>query len=51
MNRPLKTVFAFFADAENDRQWRPAVKEITREGDVGMGTVYRQRPAGRGVVR
>jgi hypothetical protein len=26
INRPLETVFAFFAGAEDDRQWRPAVR-------------------------
>ena len=48
IERPLSMVFAFFADAENDRQWRPAVKEITRTGEVGVGATYRQRVAGPG---
>jgi hypothetical protein len=30
INRPPAAVFAFFADSENDPQWRPHVKEITR---------------------
>jgi len=39
-----------FADAENDLEWRSGVKEIKRQGELGVGTRYRQRlngPAGR----
>jgi uncharacterized protein YndB with AHSA1/START domain len=48
INRPPHVVFAFFADGENDPQWRPLVKEITRNGPVGPGMTYRQRVAGPG---
>jgi uncharacterized protein YndB with AHSA1/START domain len=48
INRPPAAVFAFFADSENDLQWRPHVKEITRNGPVGPGMTYRQRIAGPG---
>jgi hypothetical protein len=41
-------VFAYFADGENDPQWRPAVKQIVRNGPIGPGMTYRQRVAGPG---
>jgi uncharacterized protein YndB with AHSA1/START domain len=41
-------VFAFFADSENDLQWRPHVREISRNGPIGPGMTYRQRVAGPG---
>jgi len=50
IHRPPSTVFAYFADGENDPQWRPMVKEIARNGPIGPGMTYRQRiagPAGR----
>jgi carbon monoxide dehydrogenase subunit G len=40
--RPVDAVFAFVADSENDRRWRPAVLDITRLSGEGRGTVYRQ---------
>jgi uncharacterized protein YndB with AHSA1/START domain len=46
--RPQAEVFAFFADAENDPQWRPGVKQIKREGPLGVGARYTQRIAGPG---
>jgi uncharacterized membrane protein len=46
--RPQAEVFAFFADAENDPQWRSAVKSIKREGPLAVGTRYTQRVAGPG---
>jgi len=46
INRPIHDVFAFFADAENDTQWRSGVKEIRRNGELGVGTQYHQRVAG-----
>jgi uncharacterized membrane protein len=46
--RPADAVFAFFADSENDPQWREHVKEITRNGSVGPGMTYQQRIAGPG---
>ena len=48
INRPADVVFAYFADGENDPQWRPAVKEIARNGPIGPGATYRQRVAGPG---
>ena len=39
IHRPITEVFAFFADAENDPQWRSEVKEIKREGELGVGLV------------
>jgi uncharacterized protein YndB with AHSA1/START domain len=48
INRPPDTVFAFFADSENDPQWRPLVREISRNGPIGPGVTYRQRIAGPG---
>ncbi|MGZ0148386.1 SRPBCC family protein [Kribbella sp. WER1] len=53
INRPPAAVFAYFADGENDPQWRPAVQEITRNGPLGPGATYHQRiagPAGRPVA-
>jgi uncharacterized protein YndB with AHSA1/START domain len=44
----LPAVFAFFADAENDPQWRTAVREIKREGQLGIGSRYHQQVAGPG---
>lgn len=48
IHRPLADVFAYFADGENDVQWRPAVKEIARNGPIGPDMTYRQRIAGPG---
>jgi uncharacterized protein YndB with AHSA1/START domain len=48
IHRPQAAVFAYFADGENDPQWRPAVKEIVRNGPIGPGMTYRQRVAGPG---
>lgn len=50
--RPPAVVFAYLADAENDRNWRPGVAEITRTSGEGVGTRYRQvvnGPGGRTV--
>lgn len=46
--RPQAEVFAFFADAENDPQWRPAVAMIKRNGPLAVGVRYTQRIAGPG---
>jgi uncharacterized protein YndB with AHSA1/START domain len=46
--RPVGDVFAFLANAENDRQWRSGVIEMTRAGGQGVGTTYRQVVAGPG---
>jgi len=48
IDRPPAEVFAFFADAENDPQWRSGVLSIRRVGLLGVGTVYEQSVAGPG---
>jgi uncharacterized protein YndB with AHSA1/START domain len=48
ISRPVGDVFAFLADAENDKQWRSGVIEITRTGGQGVGTTYRQIVSGPG---
>jgi len=48
IRRSIDDVFAYFADSENDPQWRENVKEIKRLGPVGPGMSYRQRVAGPG---
>jgi carbon monoxide dehydrogenase subunit G len=53
INRPVGDVFAFLADAENDKRWRPGVVEIRRRSGTGAGAVYDQRvkgPLGRQIV-
>ena len=53
IQRPIAEVFAFLADAENDRAWRPSVLDIARESGSGVGTRYRQGvkgPLGRRVA-
>jgi carbon monoxide dehydrogenase subunit G len=47
INKPVGEVFAFLADGEHEKQWRPGVKEIRREGGApGVGTIYRQQVSG-----
>lgn len=46
--RPQAEVWSFFADAENDKRWRPGVKVMHREGPLEVGTRYTQRIAGPG---
>lgn len=51
--RPVDEVFAFFADPTRSTQWRSHVKEVSADGPVAVGTVYRQRvngPGGRPVA-
>jgi len=40
--RPVGDVFAFLANAENDKQWRGGVAEMTRTSGQGVGILYRQ---------
>ena len=42
IERPIKQVFAFLADGENDKKFSPRVQEITKttEGPPGVGTVF-----------
>ena len=44
--RPREAVFAFLADAENDRRWREGVIDIRRISGSGRGAVYEQRVKG-----
>ena len=46
--RPVSDVFAFLANAENDKQWRGGVIEMTRSSGQGVGATYRQIVAGPG---
>lgn len=46
--RPVEEVFAFFADPTKGLQWRSALAEVSAEGPVAVGTVFRQRVAGPG---
>jgi uncharacterized protein YndB with AHSA1/START domain len=48
IERPVEEVFAFLADAENDKRWRQGVIEITKAGGQGVGTAYRQVVSGPG---
>lgn len=50
--RPVEEVFKFVANGENDLKWRPAVVDVMRISDPGLGAIYRQRvrgPLGRQV--
>jgi uncharacterized protein YndB with AHSA1/START domain len=40
--RPPSEVFAFLADATNDRRWRSGVLDISRKSGEGVGTIYEQ---------
>ncbi len=46
--RPVDEVFAFFADPSTGTQWRPALAEVSADGPVAVGTVFRQRVSGPG---
>ena len=49
IDRPIETVWAFFADAENELKWRPTIKRIKRIGDeLGPGAHYEQQMSGPG---
>ncbi len=53
IDRPPDDVFAFFANPENDRSWRPHVKEISAGAPVAAGSVVHQvveGPGGRGIL-
>jgi uncharacterized protein YndB with AHSA1/START domain len=50
--RPVDRVFAFFANPENDPQWRPGLIKITHESGEGVGARYLQQmkgPAGASI--
>ena len=42
VKRGRPEVFAFVADHENDKVWRPGVLDIERASGEGRGAVYRQ---------
>ena len=46
--RPQGEVFAFFANGENDPQWRSGVASIRRDGPLKTGARYTQRIKGPG---
>ena len=46
IDRVRSEVFAFVANHENDKQWRPGVLDIERASGEGRGAVYRQRVKG-----
>jgi uncharacterized protein YndB with AHSA1/START domain len=48
IDRPVADVFAFIADGENARQWRPGVLEVSRKSGEGQGAAYRQVVKGPG---
>ncbi|MEA2220176.1 MAG: hypothetical protein QOJ35_2802 [Solirubrobacteraceae bacterium] len=48
IDRSPEVVFAYLADAANDRAWRPGVLEIALVSGAGVGTRYRQVVGGPG---
>jgi uncharacterized protein YndB with AHSA1/START domain len=48
IRRPVREVFAFFADPSNDMKWRPNVKEINAETTRRVGGRIHQVIAGPG---
>jgi uncharacterized protein YndB with AHSA1/START domain len=42
IRRPVSEVFAFVADCETARQWRPGVLDVACVSGDGVGTRYRQ---------
>lgn len=48
INRPVGDVFAFVADGETARQWRPGVLDVAHVSGEGLGAVYRQGVKGPG---
>ena len=48
ISRPIGVVFAFVADGENARQWRPGVLDVSRQSGEGLGAIYRQGVKGPG---
>jgi uncharacterized protein YndB with AHSA1/START domain len=51
IGRPPEEVFAFLADLENDRKWRPGVLEIEHVSGTGVGSRWRQVISGPGGAR
>jgi uncharacterized protein YndB with AHSA1/START domain len=48
IGRPIGEVFAFVADGENARRWRPGVLDVARQSGEGLGAIYRQGVKGPG---
>jgi uncharacterized membrane protein len=48
IHRPVGDVFAFVADGENAKQWRPGVLDVARVSGEGRGAVYHQGVKGPG---
>lgn len=48
IRRPVGDVFAFVADGENARRWRPGVLDVSRQSGEGLGAIYRQGVKGPG---
>ena len=48
ISRPIGEVFAFVADGENARRWRPGVLDVARQSGEGVGAIYRQGVKGPG---
>lgn len=46
--RPVEEVFAFFANPENDPQWRCGVVKMEHASGAGVGARYRQLVKGPG---
>ena len=42
INRPRSEVFAFVADHENDKKWRPGILDMERASGEGRGAIWRQ---------
>ena len=41
-------MFAFVADGENARRWRPGVLDVSHQSGEGLGAIYRQGVKGPG---
>ena len=48
IRRPVGEVFAFVADGENARRWRPGVLDVSHQSGEGLGAIYRQGVKGPG---
>jgi len=48
IGRPVGEVFAFVADGENARRWRPGVLDVSHQSGEGLGAIYRQGVKGPG---
>jgi uncharacterized membrane protein len=48
IGRPVSEVFAFVADGENARRWRPGVLDVSHQSGEGLGAIYRQGVKGPG---